>query len=98
MDTAIKEDNPNWCEDTTGTIADEYWKSMKTKIMTLESMSAWDIGEQDEHMNAIKLIRAFKCKRYPYGIINKFKDHFCASGYQQLEGIDFFETYALVVK
>jgi hypothetical protein len=31
------------------------------------------------------------------GLIKKFKARFCARGDQQLEGIDFFETYALVV-
>ena len=29
--------------------------------------------------------------------MKKFKAHFCAQGDQQLEGIDFFETYAPVV-
>jgi len=41
---------------------------------------------------------AFKCKCYPDGLIKKFKARFCARGDQQLEGIDFFETYAPVVQ
>ena len=41
---------------------------------------------------------AFKYKRYPDGLIKKFKAQFCARGDQQLEGIDFFETYAPVVQ
>jgi hypothetical protein len=41
---------------------------------------------------------AFKCKRYPDGRIKKFKARFCAKGDKQLEGIDFFETYAPVVQ
>jgi hypothetical protein len=41
---------------------------------------------------------AFKCKRYPDGCIKKFKACFCARGNKQLEEIDFFETYALVVQ
>ncbi len=41
---------------------------------------------------------AFKCKRYPDGRIKKFKARFCARGDKQLEGIDFFETYAPVVQ
>ncbi|KAL7475339.1 hypothetical protein ACHAW6_001263 [Cyclotella cf. meneghiniana] len=46
----------------------------------------------------IDSIWAFKLKRYLDGTSNKFKARFCASGDQQLEGIDFFETYALVVQ
>ncbi len=49
-------------------------------------------------MNAISSTWAFKCKRYPDGLIRKFKTRFCACGDQQLEGFDFFETYAPVVQ
>jgi hypothetical protein len=41
---------------------------------------------------------AFKCKRYPDGLIKKFKTRFCAQGDQQLEGIDFFKINAPVVQ
>ncbi len=41
---------------------------------------------------------ALKCNRYPDGLIKKFKARFCARGDQQIEGIDFFETYAPVVQ
>jgi hypothetical protein len=37
---------------------------------------------------------AFKCKRYPGGLIKKFKARLCARGDKQLEGTDFFDTYA----
>jgi hypothetical protein len=49
-------------------------------------------------MNAIHSTWASKWKRYPDGLIKKFKARFCACGDQQLEGIDFFETYVPVVQ
>jgi len=49
-------------------------------------------------MNIINSTWAYKCKRYPDGLIKKFKARFCARGDQQLHGIDFFETYAPVVQ
>jgi hypothetical protein len=49
-------------------------------------------------MNVIDFTWAFKCKRYPDGLIKKFKARFCVRGDQQLEGIDFFETYVPVVQ
>ena len=47
-------------------------------------------------MNVLKSTWAFKLKCYPDGLIKKFKAHFCARGDMQLEGINFFETYAPV--
>ena len=49
-------------------------------------------------MNVLKSTWAFKLKRYPDGLIKKFKARFYARGDMQLEGIDFFETYAPVVQ
>eukprot|EP00956_Cyclotella_meneghiniana_P031971 scaffold85836_cov36-Cyclotella_meneghiniana.AAC.1 len=50
-------------------------------------------------MNVIDSIWAFKLKRFPDGMVKKFKARFCARGDQeQLEGVDFFETYAPVVQ
>ena len=49
-------------------------------------------------MNVLKSTWAFKLKRYPDGLIKKFKARFCARGDMQLEGIDFFKTYAPVIQ
>ena len=95
---ASKEDNPRWKDAMGGDHADDYWKAMKTEIATLESMGAWEVVERSDDMNVIDSTWAFKCKRYPDGLIKKFKARFCARGDQQLEGIDFFETYAPVVQ
>jgi hypothetical protein len=48
-------------------------------------------------MNVISSTWAFKCKRYPDGLIKNSKPG-CARGDQQLEGIDIFETYAPVIQ
>ena len=95
---ASKEDNPNWRQAMQGPFADEYWDAMRVEISTLESMGAWEIVDRKDDMNVIDSTWAFKCKRYPDGLIKKFKARFCARGDQQLEGIDFFETYAPVVQ
>ena len=49
-------------------------------------------------MNVLKSTWSFKLKRYPDGLIKKFKARFCDRGDMQLEGIDFFKTYAPVVQ
>jgi hypothetical protein len=48
--------------------------------------------------NVIQSTWDFKCNRFANGLIKKFKACFCARGDMQLEGVDFFETYAPVVQ
>ena len=48
-------------------------------------------------MNITDLTWDFKFKRYPDGIIKKFKAWFFSRGDWQWEGIDLFETYVPVV-
>ena len=61
-------------------------------------MSAWKVVDREDDMNVIRSTYAFKLKRYPDGLIINFKARFCAKGDMQLEGIDFFETYAPIVQ
>ncbi len=49
-------------------------------------------------MNVLPSTWAFKIKRYPDGRVKNFKARFCARGNRQKEGIDYFETWALVVQ
>ena len=95
---ASSEDNPNWWQAMNGPFADEFWKAAITELETLEGMDAWEIVDQTEDTNIIDSTWAFKLKRYPDGLIKKFKARFCARGDQQIEGVDFFETYAPVVQ
>jgi hypothetical protein len=48
-------------------------------------------------MHVLPSTWAFKCKSFPDGIIRKFKAIFCARGDHQIDGLDFFETFAPVV-
>ncbi len=65
--------------------------------MSTAPIDAWSVIDRLDH-HVIASTRAFKCKGYPDGLIKKFKARFCARGDQQIEGIDFFETYAPVVQ
>ena len=91
-------DNPNWLQAMNGPFAEEYWKAACIEVETLEKMEAWDVVEQEPGMNVLPSTWAFKCKRFPDGLIKKFKARFCARGDRQKEGIDYFETYAPVVQ
>jgi hypothetical protein len=95
---ASKADNPRWHEAMSGEFAEEFWEAMKTEIATLEGMESWEVVDRTNDMNVLPSTWAFKIKRYPDGLIKKFKARFCARGDKQIEGVDYFETYAPVVQ
>ena len=64
----------------------------------MEKMSAWYVIDRTDNMNDIDYIWEFDLKRFTDGLINKSKAGFFARGDKQLEGVDCFKTYALVVQ
>ena len=44
---------------------------MIVEIATLETMSAWEAVDCDNDLNVIRSTWAFKCKRFPDGLINE---------------------------
>ena len=83
----------------TGQFSNKYRDVMRVKITTLESMGAWGFFDQKDDTNLIQLTWALKCKLYLGGLIKNLpKINFFARGNQQLEGINFFETYAPLVQ
>ena len=59
-------------------------------------MKAWEVVARETWMNVLPGTWAFKCKRYPDGSVRKLKARFCARGDKQVEGVDFFDTFAPV--
>jgi hypothetical protein len=68
---ASKLDNPGWQKATRDKFAINYWKAMELEIFTLESIEAWQVVDRDNGMKVITSTWAFKCKRYPDGLIKK---------------------------
>ncbi len=81
-----------------GPFAVEYWKATEKEIDTLEGMDTWDVVEHEDDVNVIIRTWVFKGKQFPNGTVKKFKARFCACEVQQLDGINFFETYSPVVQ
>jgi hypothetical protein len=95
---ANSEDTPNWHEAMNGPNSEGFWEAMATEIRTLtEKMDAWEVVERESWMNVLPCTWAFRCKWFPDGLIKKLKARFCVRGDKQLEGIDYFETFAPVV-
>ena len=93
---ASREDNPTWWEAMSGPSADDYWKAACKEIDTLEGMDAWEVVDRTPDMEVIGSTWAFKLKRFPSGLVKKFKARFCARG--DMEKENNFETYCPVVQ
>jgi Reverse transcriptase (RNA-dependent DNA polymerase) len=91
-------DNPNYHQEMNGPDADGYLIAMEVEIDTLTGKESWEVVDRTDDMNVLDSTWAFKCKRYPDGSIQKLKARFCVRGNQQIEGFNFFDTYAPVVQ
>ena len=61
-------------------------------MKTLEQdQKAWSLVKREPWM-------AFKLKHYPDGLVKKVKARFCVRDDMQVEDIDYFETWVLVVQ
>ena len=79
--------------------AEKWWEAMETELTTLESdLQAWELVPHEPWMHVHPSTWAFRLKRFPNGLAKKFKARFCIRGDRQVEGVDFFETWAPVVQ
>ena len=73
-------DNPTWIQAMNGPFAEDYWEAACVEVETLETIDAWSVVDRHANMNVLPSTWAFKCKRFPDGLIKKFKARFCARG------------------
>ncbi len=89
--------NPSYEMAMNGPDREGYIKAVQKELDTLRDMDVWEIVDRQPWMNVIGSTLVFKKKVYPSGLVRKLKARFCARGDQQMEGVDFFETFAPVV-
>ena len=91
-------DNPTWEQAMNRPDSAGYWEVCKKELHTLaDKNNAWDVVKRQPWMNILPSTWAFRCKRYPDGSVRKLKARFCARGDKQVEGIDYFDTFAPVI-
>ena len=71
---------------------------MEKKIETLIGMKTFVIVDKELWMNVVFSVWAFRRKQFPDGAIRKIKVRICARGFEQKEGIDYFDTFSPVVQ
>jgi hypothetical protein len=99
-------DMPTYHEALSGEHASEYAEEMKKEIRQLIKQRTWEsipraqvpLTSSKQRRKILSGTWAFKLKRLPDGSPSRFKARYCVCGDQQTEGVDYFETYAPVVK
>ena len=79
---ASDEDSPKWFEAMKGENSEGFWKAMGIEMNTLADMNAYCVVPQTKEIHVISSTWAFKIKRFPSGLVQKLKAHFCCCGDQ----------------
>ena len=75
------------------------WKeAMQAEVESLENNDTWTFVDRQKDKNVLPGKWVYRVKYGADGQVDKYKTRYVAKGYAQVEGIDFFETYAPTCK
>jgi hypothetical protein len=94
---ADKDDNPTFKEAMAGPDASGFITAMEVEILTLIELDVFEIVDRTNTMKVLSGVWTLKRKRYSNGSIRKLKARYCTRGFEQVEGVDNFETFTPVV-
>ena len=99
---ANADDSPNFNEAMSSPDREGFIDAMHKEINQLEDFGAWDVVPRSKALKAHSRILAvtwvFKRKRYPDGSVKKLKARICVRGDQQVQDVDYFDTFSPVVQ
>ncbi|KAL0353420.1 UNVERIFIED_CONTAM: Retrovirus-related Pol polyprotein from transposon RE2 [Sesamum angustifolium] len=77
---------------------DKWVEAMNQELTALEKNDTWDLVELPPGKKAIGSRWVFKLKLNPDGSVQRHKARLAAKGYNQIEGIDYFDSFSPVAK
>ena len=97
---ASSDDNPTLQQAMASPDRKGWEDAMEKELNALEEMRVYDLVPRSaaKGQPILDSTWALKRKRFSDGSIRKLKARLCVRGDQQLEGVDFFQTYASVVQ
>jgi hypothetical protein len=99
----IKDSDPNkepssYKEAISSPVSSDWVKAMSAEVEELERQNTWDILKLPEGRKALGGRWVYKIKRDKYNNILKYKARWVVQGFNQVEGIDYLETFSTVCR
>ena len=77
----------------------KYWKqAMQAEVESLQNNDTWTFVDRPKDKNVLPGKWVYRVKYGPDGQVDKYKARYVAKGLAQVEGLDYFETYAPTCK
>ena len=77
---------------------DQWHRAMKDEVKALQDNETWNLVRPPTDRDVIPGKRVYKVKLGPSGQVDKYKARYVAKGFKQVEGLDYFETFAPTCK
>ena len=80
-------------------VADYRWRdAMSSELTALMQHNTWQLVPPPPNCNVVGCKWVFRIKRHVDGSVDRFKARLVAKGFNQRPGLDYTETFSLVVK
>jgi transposase InsO family protein len=76
----------------------EWEKGIRDEIKTLEDAGTWELTNLPNGANLVGSKWVFRIKKDATGRVVRYKAQLVAQGFSQVEGVDYFDTYAPVAR
>jgi hypothetical protein len=76
----------------------DWTQAMILEYNALISNQTWTLCPRPSHHNVVRNKWVFKIKQKPDGSVDRFKARSVAKGFDQLSGVDYYETFSPIIK